>query len=114
MQTQTLYRPVGPRELGLIAKSGFKEFPPRLMAQPIFYPVSTFEYAELIARDWNVPASGAGYVTRFEVPKSVLQRYPLRTVGSKKHQEYWIPSSDLKDVNQAIIGKIEIVAAYSE
>jgi len=41
MQTTTLYRPVGPKELELIRHSGFKAFPPRLPAQPIFYPVLT-------------------------------------------------------------------------
>jgi hypothetical protein len=49
----------------LIRQSGFAAFPPRLPDQPIFYPVLTEGYAVKIARDWNVPASGAGYVTRF-------------------------------------------------
>jgi hypothetical protein len=34
--TTTLYRPVGPKELALIAQSGYREFPPRLPDQPIF------------------------------------------------------------------------------
>lgn len=38
-----LYRPVGLRELELIAKADFKAFPPRLPEQPIFYPVLNFE-----------------------------------------------------------------------
>ena len=42
-------------------------FPPRLPEQPIFYPVVNEDYAIKIARDWNVPDSGVGYVTRFEV-----------------------------------------------
>ena len=41
----TLYRPVGPKELELIAASGYREFPPRLPDQPIFYPVLNEEYA---------------------------------------------------------------------
>jgi hypothetical protein len=63
--TVILYRPVGPEELALIRESGFRRFPPRLPHQPIFYPVLTEAYATKIARDWNVKASGAGYVTRF-------------------------------------------------
>jgi hypothetical protein len=35
----TLYRPVGIKELELIATAGWKRFPPRLFWQPIFYPV---------------------------------------------------------------------------
>ena len=61
----TLWRPVGPKELELIRQSGMRAFPPRLPGQPIFYPVLSEEYARKIARDWNVPASGKGYVTRF-------------------------------------------------
>jgi len=40
-QLTTLYRPVGQGELDLIRASGFREFPPRLPEQPIFYPVLT-------------------------------------------------------------------------
>jgi hypothetical protein len=68
----TLYRPVGPAELELIRRSGFRSFPPRLPEQPIFYPVTNREYATQIARDWNVRADGAGYVTRFQVAAAYL------------------------------------------
>jgi hypothetical protein len=47
----TLYRPVGPKELELIAASGYRRFPPRLPDQPIFYPVLNEQYAVEIARD---------------------------------------------------------------
>jgi len=45
MIARTLYRPVGPEELKLIAATSFREFPPRLPEQPIFYPVLNEEYA---------------------------------------------------------------------
>ncbi|HEY2855977.1 MAG TPA: hypothetical protein VGJ18_24270 [Gemmatimonadaceae bacterium] len=51
--TKTLYRPVGEKELELIAESGWRAFPPRLPHQPFFYPVFTESYAIQIARDWN-------------------------------------------------------------
>ena len=56
-----LYRPVGVGELRLIARSVFREFPPRLPEQPIFYPVLTLEYARKIARDWNTVDVQSGY-----------------------------------------------------
>ena len=65
-----LWRPVGPAELRLIEEAGFRAFPPRLPEQPIFYPVLNEAYAVQIARDWNVPASGAGFVTRFSVARA--------------------------------------------
>ena len=58
LETVTLYRPVGPKELELIKSSGWREFPPRLPEQPIFYPVMNERYAAQIAKEWNVPASG--------------------------------------------------------
>jgi hypothetical protein len=70
MKTIVLCRPVGPKELALIAACDYREFPPRLPEQPIFYPVLNEEYARQIARDWNVPASGAGYVIRFVLQKA--------------------------------------------
>lgn len=76
MSTITLYRPVGPKELELIEASGWREFPPRLPDQPIFYPVLNEGYAVQIARDWNVRASGSGFVTRFEVEAAFVSRYP--------------------------------------
>jgi len=76
-ETTFLYRPVGPKELKLIAASGFQEFPARLPEQPIFYPVLNEEYARQIARDWNVKESGSGYVTRFAVRTSFLAKYPV-------------------------------------
>ena len=111
-ETTTLYRPVGPKELALIAASGFREFPPRLLQQPIFYPVLNEEYARQIARDWNVKDSGAGYVTRFAVLSRFLAKYPVQKVGSEIHQELWIPAEDLAEMNQNIIGHIEVIAEF--
>jgi hypothetical protein len=108
----TLYRPVGPNELARIKESGFREFPPRLPEQPIFYPVLNEEYAHQIARDWNVPASGAGYVTRFAVNNAFLKKYPEQRVGGSIHRELWIPAEDLGALNRNIVGLIEVIAEY--
>ncbi len=111
-ETVTLWRPVGPEELRLIEASAMKAFPPRLAEQPIFYPVLTEAYAIKIARDWNVPASGAGFVTRFEVLKSYLNDYPVQEAGGRDHLEYWIPAEDMDKFNAAIVGKIGIVRSF--
>jgi hypothetical protein len=112
MKTTTLYRPVGPKELELIQQSGFKAFPPRLPEQPIFYPVLTEDYAVKIARDWNVKASGAGYVTRFQVDRAFLDRYRVEEAGGSQHREYWIPAEELPAFNAAIVGLIEVIAEF--
>lgn len=87
--TTTLYRPVGQKELDLIRELDYSAFPPRLPEQPIFYPVLNEEYARQIARDWNVPASGAGYVVRFALQKAFADRYPVRSAGGAIHKELW-------------------------
>jgi hypothetical protein len=107
-----MYRPVGPKELALIAAAGFREFPPRLPEQPIFYPVLNEEYAKQIARDWNVPASGAGYVTRFAVRNEFLAEYSVQQVGTSDHRELWIPAEVLAEMNCNIVGLIEVIAEY--
>ena len=112
MDAVTLFRPVGPKELALIRGSGWREFPPRLPGQPIFYPVLSEEYAAKIARDWNVPRSGAGYVTRFQVLRSFLDQYEVHQVGGRTILEYWIPAEDLPALNASIIGTIEVIAEY--
>jgi hypothetical protein len=115
--TLTLYRPVGVHELALIAASAYRAFPPRLSSQPIFYPVLTETYAVEIARDWNTKdaASGfAGFVTRFAVDAVFAARYPVQTAGAHRHQELWVPASDLEEFNQHIIGPIEVIAEFRD
>jgi hypothetical protein len=112
-ETTTLYRPVGPKEMELIAASGYREFPPRLPEQPIFYPVLNQEYARQIARDWNVSASGAGYVIRFVVRKDFADRYPVKTVGASVHQELWVPAGELQEFNKNIVGLLEVIEKFT-
>ena len=108
----TLYRPVGPNELALIEQSGFRKFPPRLPQQPIFYPVMNEEYAVQIARDWNVPASGSGYVTKFNVRTEYLKKFKVQNVGGVIHNELWVPAEELEEFNGNIVGLIEITQKF--
>jgi ADP-ribosylglycohydrolase len=110
--TVTLYRPVGAAELALIAASGHRAFPPRLPEQPIFYPVLSEAYAAQIARDWNTKNGATGYVTRFEVRTSYLERYSVQVAGAHMHAEYWIPAEDLETFNDNIVGTIDVIASF--
>jgi hypothetical protein len=107
-----MYRPTGPRELELVAASGWKRWPPRLPGQPIFYPVTNQSYAERIARDWNVPESGAGFVTRFHVRTTFSARFAVQQVGGGEHTEWWIPAEQLEELNDNIVGTIDVVARF--
>lgn len=111
--TVTLWRPIGPEEMALIRAAGMRAFPPRLPEQPIFYPVLSEDYAIRIARDWNVPASGKGYVTRFEVAAAFLARYEVHEAGGRALLEYRIRAEDLPALNAAPMDEIEVIAALA-
>lgn len=108
----TLFRPTGPEELELVRQTGCRRWPPRLPEQPIFYPVTNEDYAVQIAREWNVPASGSGYVTRFHVRAAFMQRYEVHTVGGSGRTEWWIPAQDLEELNDNIVGPIEVIREF--
>jgi hypothetical protein len=110
-----LFRPIGEAELRLVARAGFRSFPPRLAHQPVFYPVLDREYAVQIARDWNTKdaASGfAGWVTEFEIDDEFVARYPVQIAGARVHRELWVPADDLVEFNRHIVGHIRVTEAF--
>jgi hypothetical protein len=108
-----LFRPIGLKELGLVYDSGMRAFPPRLPEQPIFYPVTSGTYARQIAKDWNTKAGTlAGFVTRFKVETPYVSKFERRVVGSREHEELWVPAEELAVFNEHIIGAIEVIEAY--
>jgi hypothetical protein len=108
-----LFRPVNQTELDLIIQSDWTAFPPRLVGQPIFYPVLNEAYAEQITKEWNVPTYGIGHVLQFKVNDEYLSRFEIQKVGLDHHLEYWIPAEDLDQFNQNIIGKIELISSFT-
>nr|WP_226468362.1 ADP-ribosylation/crystallin J1 [Luteimonas panaciterrae] len=110
--TVTMYRPTGPEELELVRQSGFRRWPPRLPEQPIFYPVTNEQYAIEIASRWNVKDSGVGYVTRFRVRKTFMDRHEIHKVGGAHHTEWWVPAEELEALNENIVDLIEVIGEY--
>lgn len=111
-KTVKLYRPTGHKEMELIKENNFKKWPARLEEQPIFYPVTNEKYAREIAEKWNAKNGDVGYVTQFEVKKDFLNKYEIKQVGSSYHTEYWIPSEDLEELNNNIVGIIKVISSY--
>ncbi|SHE52687.1 ADP-ribosylation/crystallin J1 [Chryseobacterium vrystaatense] len=115
MKTVSLYRPVGEKEMILIAESNYKKFPPRLEWQPIFYPVLNESYASEIAEKWNTRDEAGnylGFVTKFEVKEEFIDQYPVQNVGTRRHNELWVPSEKLENFNDAIVGNIEVIKVF--
>ncbi|GAB4050112.1 hypothetical protein [Spirosoma litoris] len=112
--TTTLFRPVSKKELDLIEQSNWTKFPPRLLEQPIFYPVTNIEYARQITVEWNVPAYGNGYITKFDVDSEYLKKYTIENVGGPIHNELWVPAEELEVFNSHIVGPIEVIESYEK
>ncbi|WP_299677967.1 ADP-ribosylation/crystallin J1 [uncultured Tenacibaculum sp.] len=115
MKKIKLYRPVGEKEMLLIAESGFEKFPSRLEWQPIFYPVLNEEYASEIASKWNTTdpfGNYLGFVTAFEISEDEFKKYPIENVGGKIHNELWVPADQLESFNEAIQGEIKTLKVY--
>ncbi|WP_202971201.1 SMI1/KNR4 family protein [Saccharothrix sp. ALI-22-I] len=112
MDLVDLWRPTGRAELDLVAASQWRAWPPRLPDQPIFYPVANRWYATKIAREWNVPTEGVGFVTRFSVRRDFLARYPVQQAGGREVLEHWVPAEDLDEFNANIVGAIVREAEY--
>jgi len=98
-----LYRPTGPAELALVEASGWLAWPPRLPEQPIFYPVLNEWYATKIAREWNVPHAGVGFVCEFDVDAEYLERFAVQQVGGRDVLELWVPAEELEEFNARIV-----------
>jgi len=104
----TLYRPCAQKELDHVIASGFKRWPPRLPEQPIFYPVTNKQYAKEVNK-WNVSQFGKGFITKFFVKESFMSRFKVEKVGGNHHTEWWIPAEQLEELNDNIVGLIEIL-----
>mgnify|MGYP000043869769 CR=1 FL=1 len=115
MKTITLYRPVGEKELVLIANADFKEYSPRLDWQPIFYPVLYKDYAAEIASKWNTVddfGNYLGFVTQFKITEEEFNRHRIECVGAQQHEELWVKSEELTRFNSEIVGKIEVIDVF--
>ena len=44
--------------------------------------------------------------------KGFMDRYKIQKVGSETHTEWWIPAEDLEELNDNIVGQIEVIGEY--
>ena len=71
------------------------------------------DYAAQIARDWNTKAgTRAGFVTRFEVDDTHVAKFERRVVGSRDHEELWVPAEELDAFNSHIRNRIVVTKAF--
>ncbi|HPY38992.1 MAG TPA: hypothetical protein PLM98_00635 [Thiolinea sp.] len=41
-----------------------------------------------------------------------MDRYQIQTVGGAIHTEWWIPAEELEEMNDHIVGLIEVIGEY--
>lgn len=109
-----LYKSLTPVQFAAVIRSGWRGFAVDSPEQKIFYPKLRLEYAEMIARMFNLAHYSAAYVVRFRLPLCFLQRYEIQSVAYEAHREYKIPVEDLEVMNQQILGRIEVVSAFCD
>lgn len=52
------------------------------------------------------------YVVRFDVDADYAGKFDVQNVGGKVHDELWVPSEELQEFNQHIIGEIVVIAEH--
>lgn len=111
-RTRALYYTVSPAQLAALIRTDWQT----LAAEPggghFLYLKREQRYAEMIARQWEVPVHGAGYVLRLILPEAVMAQYDLETVAYEEHLEYRVPVCELPAINRALVGAIALVSAF--
>lgn len=51
-------------------------------------------------------------MTRFEVDAGFAARYPVRQAGGDSILELWVPAEELEEVNDHIVGLIEVAHEF--
>jgi len=46
------------------------------------------------------------------VKKGFMDKYPIQKVGGCNHTEWWVPAKDLEELNDNIVGIIEVIGEY--
>jgi hypothetical protein len=108
-----LYKSLTPTQFDAVMRSGWRAFSAESPEQKIFYPKLRREYAEMIARVFNLPHYKAAYVVQFKVSAQFMARYEIQSVAYEEHNEYKIPIEELPLLNSNLIGNIEVVSSFA-
>ena len=109
----TLYKSLSPVQLAQVVASGWKAFPVSEPDQRVFAPKLHREYAEMLARQLEMANYQAGYVVMFKLKREFAEQFECETIGYREHEEYRIPVSALGRLNDAIVGRIELISGFA-
>ncbi|MBT4521524.1 MAG: hypothetical protein HOC23_16110 [Halieaceae bacterium] len=110
--TIALYQALSPAQLAALIRADWRRIEPDQGGELFLFLKLNQRYAEMIARQWEVPLYGAGYVVRLILPESVMTYFDLETVAYEEHLEYRVPACELDHINSHLVGEVSIVSAF--
>ena len=111
-KTIALYQAVSPQQLAALIRADWRRIEPDQGGECFLFLKLHQRYAEMIARQWEVPLHGAGYVVRLILPEKMMSHFDLETVAYEEHLEYRVPTCELAYVNANLVGEISVVSAF--
>ncbi|WP_116368731.1 hypothetical protein [Parahaliea mediterranea] len=114
LHTLAVYQTLVPAQLAALKGAAWRRIVPGQGGEYFCQLKLQQRYAEMIARQWAVPACGAGYVVRMILPQRVLAQYDLSSVAYEEHLEYQVPSCELGRLSRHLVGAIELVSVFRE
>lgn len=112
--TQAVYQAMNPQQLAALIRADWRRIEPGWRGEQFTYLKLRQRYAEMIARQWEVPLHGAGYVVRICLPEDVIRQYALETVAYEEHLEYRVPVAELEQLSAQLVGAVQPVAAFMD
>jgi hypothetical protein len=112
--TLALFVALCPQQLAALIRADWRRIEPGRGGEHFIYLKLNQRYAEMMARQWELPLHGSGYVARIVLPQNVLSHYDLETVAYDEHLEYRVPVCELEHINAALVGEVQVVAAFLE
>jgi hypothetical protein len=109
----TVYKAMSPRQLAALIRADWRCIEPGQGGERFCYLKLNCSYAQMIARRREAAMHGLGHVVKLILPEQILNRYDLETVAYEEHLEYRVPVSDLKIINQCMVGRASLVSSFS-
>ncbi len=113
-RTIALYQTLSPAQLAALKAANWRTIEPGREGQHFCHLKLKQRFAEMMARQWELPIHGAGYVARLLLPRAALAGYDLDSVAYEEHLEYCVPVGDLSSLSRELVGQVELVAAFRE
>jgi len=114
LPTLAVYQTLCPEQLAALDRAAWRRIEPGRGGEHFCYLKLQQRYAEMVARQWEVPVHSAGYVVRLVLPRRALEEYDLESVAYEDHLEYRVPVCELPRLQAQLVGAARLVAAFRE